>query len=63
MPRNLRSQIGKPGVDCSIPDRDIYFHFELFACFPFLTLGGTLANGIMHDHSPVVYVVIDPRYY
>ena len=46
----------------SIPDGDIYFHFEFFACFPSLQVGGTLANEINHDHSPVVNVVFDPRY-
>ena len=41
----------------SILGGDIYFHFEFFACFPSLQVGGTLANEIKHDHSPVVIVV------
>ena len=32
-----KRQIGKRGVAGSIHDGDIYFHFGIFACFPFLT--------------------------
>ena len=46
----------------SIPGGDIYFHFEFFASFPSLQVGGALANEIKHDHSPVVIVVLDHRY-
>ena len=46
----------------SILDGDIYFHFELFACFPSLQIDGALANEIKHDHSPVVIVVLDSRH-
>ena len=46
----------------SIPGGDIYFHFEFFACFHSLQVSGTLTNEIKHDHSPVVIVVLDPRY-
>ena len=53
---------GKPRVAGSIPGGDIYFHLEFFACFPSLHVGRALANGIRHDHSPVVIVVLDPRY-
>ena len=44
-----------------ISNEDIYFHFECFACFPFLT-GGAHAHEIKNDNSPVVYIVFDPRY-
>ena len=33
----LTSPVGKRGVACSILDGDIYFHFEFFAFFPFIT--------------------------
>ena len=46
----------------SIPGGDIYFHFEFFASFSSFQVGGTLANEIKHDHSPVVIVVLDPRH-
>ena len=36
------------------------FHFEFFACCPFLQLGGALANEIKHDHSPEVIDVQTP---
>ena len=45
-----------------IPRGDMYFHFEFFACFPFLQVGGAFANEIKHDHSPVVIVVLDSRH-
>ena len=35
--KRSRIPIGKPRVAGSIPGGNIYFHFELFACFPFLT--------------------------
>ena len=38
----------------SIPGGDIYFHFEFFACFSSLKVGGALANEIKHGHSSVV---------
>ena len=44
---------GKPKVAGLIPCGDIYFHFELFACFPSSPCGGALANEIKHDHSLV----------
>ena len=37
-------------------------NFNLFACFPSFQLGRALANEIKHDHSPVLIVVLDPRY-
>ena len=33
-----------------------------FACLPSLQVAGTLAYEIKHDHSPLVIVVLDPRY-
>ena len=53
---------GKPRVAGLIPVGDLYFHFEFLAYFPSLQLGGALANEIKQDHSPVVIVVLDPRY-
>ena len=38
------------------------FHFEFFACFPSLQVGGALANEIKHDHSPIVIVVLEPTH-
>ena len=43
-------------------DGDIYFHFEFSACFPSLQDDGDLANEIKHAHSPLVIIVLDPRY-
>ena len=56
-----RCQIEKPRVAGSIPGGDIYFHFKLFACCS-LQLGVALANEIKEDHSPVVFIVLGPRY-
>ena len=41
----------------SNPAGNIYFHFEFFALFPFLTAE---RNEIKLDHSPVVIIVLDP---
>ena len=42
-------------------DIHVYFNFEFFApCYE--QLSGTYANEIMHDHSPVVIVVLDNKY-
>ena len=30
--------------------------------FRFLQLGGALVNEIKNDHSPIVIVILDPRY-
>ena len=57
-----RCPTGNPMVAGLIPGGDIYFHFEFFACFPSLQLGGAIANEIKHDHSPVIIAVLDPRY-
>ena len=64
MDKRSRCPARKERVAGSIPGGDIYmyFHFEFFACFPSLRVGGALANEIKHDHSPVVIVVLDPRY-
>ena len=37
----------------------VYFHFKFIACYSSLH-GGAHANEIMHAHSHVVYVVLDP---
>ena len=44
---------GKPRVDDLNLGGDIYFHFEFFACFPSLQIGGELASEIKHDNSSV----------
>ena len=41
----------------------IYFHFDFFAPPPRSEqVSGAHVNEIKHDHSPVVIVVLDPRY-
>ena len=64
-PRGHRRPIGKRGVVGWIPGGDIYFHFDFFACFSFLTAlrSPCKMNEIKHDNSTVVYVVLDPRYH
>ena len=62
MAKRSRRPARNQRVAGSIPDGDIYFHFEFFSCFPSLQVGGALANEIKHDHSPVVIVVLDPRH-
>ena len=52
----------KQRVAGSIPGGDLYFHFEFFACFPSLPVGGALANEIKYGHLPVGIVVLDPRH-
>ena len=49
-------------VTCSISRGDTYFYFKMFAFFASLQVGGALANDIKHGHSPVVIVVLDPKY-
>ena len=61
MAKWCRCPSGKTRVASSIPIGVIYFHFHLFAYFPFLQVDGLLANDIIHDHSPVVIVLSDPR--
>ena len=46
----------------SILGGDIYFYFEIFACFPSLQISRAVANEIKHDHLPVVIVFLDPRH-
>ena len=46
----------------SNPAGDIYFHFEFSIPACSEQLSGSHANEIKHDHSPVVVVVLDPRY-
>ena len=46
----------------SILGGDMHFHFEFFACFPYLQVSRAVANEIKHDHLPVVIVVLDPRH-
>ena len=58
MAKRAMSSAEKSRVPGSIPGGYIYFHFEFFACFPSLQLGGTLANEIRQDHSPVVIVYL-----
>ena len=55
----LMCPVGKRGVAGSIPDGDIYLYFEFFACFPSSQYGGAHSNEIKHDHSHLVYVVLE----
>ena len=56
----LGCQPGNLEVSGSIPVGDMYFQF--FACFTFFTARRSYENSIKHDHSPVLLVVLDPRY-
>ena len=60
MAKKSRCPDRKQMVADAIPGGVIYFHFEIFAYFPSLQVGGVLANEIKHDHSPIVIVVLDP---
>ena len=62
MAKRSRRPARNQKVAGSKPGGDTYFHFEHFACFPSLQVGGVLANEIKHDNSPVVIVVLGPRY-
>ena len=57
-----RCPVSNQRIAGSIIGGDIYFHFELFAYFPSLQVGGADANKIKHDHSPVVIVDLDSRH-
>ena len=46
----------------SNPAGDVYFHFEFLVPFRSEQLSRANANEIKHDHSPVVTVVLEPRY-
>ena len=46
----------------SNPARDIYFYFEFSLPLSSDQLSGAHAIEIKHGHSPVVIVVVDPRY-
>ena len=48
----LERHAGKQGVAGSIPGRGIYFHLEMFAYFPLLTVGKAYTNEIKHDIHP-----------
>ena len=62
MAKRTRCPARKPRVTGSIPGEDIYSHAEFFTSFPCLQLSEALANEIEQDHSPIVIVVLDPRY-
>ena len=61
MAKQTRCPARKPWDVGSIPGEDVYFHFDFFARFPSLQVGGALANEITHGHSPVLIVVLDPE--
>ena len=58
----LKHQLRERGVAGLIPDGDIFFILNFLHASSSSHLEGTRENEIKHDHSPVVYVVIDPRY-
>ena len=62
MAKRSRRPARNQKIGGSKPGGDTYFHFELFACFPSLQVGGALANESKHDSSPVVLIVLGPRY-
>ena len=56
-PNDLRNQIGERRVDGKILFGHRYFYFTFAVCSS--QLAGAHANEIKHDHSAVVYVVLD----
>ena len=59
-PSGLKAPVGKLRVAGLIPNGDIFIlNFSLVSQSS--QLGGAHANEIKHDHSPVVYLVVDPE--